>query len=144
MEEVLPSDIVVVRPGEKVPVDGVVTDCIGGDSDMARARLITGGKVLRGLTVNGYQWNPSAGLGRANDESPHRFQKVKGSTKKRRPKSGGPPREAHACRKRFNTSSGRDDHFKACLLSAAPVLAPPRVYGQCGEKVVPVLSRFGT
>src|SRR5689334_14928968 len=35
-----------------------------------RARLITRSRSMEGETVNSYQWNPTAGLGRRGDESP--------------------------------------------------------------------------
>jgi Cu+-exporting ATPase len=58
MEQVMPGDILRVRPGEKVPVDGVVTD--GGsavDESMITGEPIpvekTAGDALIGATVNG-------------------------------------------------------------------------------------------
>jgi Cu+-exporting ATPase len=58
VEEVMPGDIVIVRPGEKIPVDGVVTQ---GDSAVDESMLTgeslpvekTSGDQVFGATVNG-------------------------------------------------------------------------------------------
>lgn len=58
LEQVMPGDILRVRPGEKVPVDGVVT---GGSSSVDESMVTgepipvekTGGEKLIGATVNG-------------------------------------------------------------------------------------------
>ena len=58
LEQVMPGDILRVRPGEKVPVDGVVTDGSSSvDESMVTGEPIpvekTGGEKLIGATVNG-------------------------------------------------------------------------------------------
>ena len=89
----------------------------------ARARLITGGKVLRGLRVNSYQWNYTAGIKHGRPVKPTKMTKVRRGASPMPPKgSVAKPHVCTICNKRFKTAEGRNAHRKA-VHTVAP--APP-------------------
>ena len=75
----------------------------------ARARLITRGCTLRGKTVNDFQWNPTAGLGRVGDVGPS-------TPKKNKPKGHG--HTAKVARRRIVPPKG------TFSLAAKPMACP--------------------
>jgi cation transport ATPase/YHS domain-containing protein len=81
LKQVIPGDILRVRPGEKVPVDGVVTDGTSAvDESMVTGEPIpvekTAGKSLIGATVNGTGKGATLGVLIKNAEALEIMEKV--------------------------------------------------------------------